>query len=361
MRASIGEGFVVPEFSDLFTGPRAASRIITDHTCAGINNVFGVQISNEFCDYSATGAPLTQTGITEVIQGDPTLRPESSEATNVGFTLSFLEGDLSFQADWLQVDYEDVIFAFRTATLVAFDLVNFESFLRASGSGCNNATCAEALRLDFINNQESDKILREGGTGRLNGIEASFTNLLFQKVEGGDIQLRYRIDAADLPFIGGNYGEFSLNLQATYMDLYEFQTGPVNPIINGAGQRNDSGAGSQIPPIPRWRGRTTLSWNMDNHFARMTGRYHSAVSDLGATGAIRAQNTLGYIPTATYWDLFYSYRMDGLLGDGRTVFSLGVQNMFNKKPHPIEDNGGVDPNLDSPLGTSWTLRVAHEF
>ncbi|XOV87773.1 MAG: TonB-dependent receptor domain-containing protein [Pseudomonadota bacterium] len=359
LRASVGEGFVVPEFGDLFTAPRDAARAVRDPTCGAISTELGVQISDTFCDYNTTGAVLTQTGVVETISGDPSLKPESSTATNVGFTLSLLDGDLSLQADWLEVDYEDVIFQFRAVTLASFDEIRFAEFLQ--GSTCADVTCAEALRLDWINNQEDPKLVREGGTGRLAGASASFTNLLYQKIEGGDVQVRYRLDAQDIPFIGGEYGEFVMTLKGSYMDLYEFQTGPVDPIINGAGQRNDSGAGSQIPPVPRWRATTTLSWSMGKHFARISGRYHSRVSDLTPTGAIRAANTLGYIPTSTYWDLFYSYRFDGLLGDGRTVVSVGVQNAFDKRPHPIEDSGGVDTNLDTPLGTSWTLRLSHEF
>jgi iron complex outermembrane recepter protein len=327
LRASRGEGFVVPEFGDLFTSPREAARAVRDPTCGAISSVLGVEISDAYCDYSA-GAVLTETGVIESIEGDPSLRPESSVATNVGFTLVFLDGDLSFQADWLKVDYEGVIFAFRAATIASFEEVRFAEALQ--GSTCAAVACAETLRLDWINNNETDKLYREGGTGRLTGLSASFTNLLYQKIEGGDVQLRYRFSSSDIPFIGGEYGEFAVNLQGTYSDLYEFQTGPVDPVINGSGQRNDSGAGSQIPPIPRWRGRTTLSWNMDKHFARLTGRYHSKVSDLSPTGTIRAQNLLGYIPSATYWDLFYSYQFDGLMGDGTTTLSLGIQNLFDK-------------------------------
>jgi hypothetical protein len=63
---------------------------------------------------------------------------------------------------------------------------------------------------------------------------------------------------------------------------------------------------------------------------------------------------------STYRDLFYQHAPQELFGvEGETTLSLGIQNVFDHAPRPIEDSGGVDTSIDSPLGRLWTVRLGH--
>jgi hypothetical protein len=369
LRASWGEGFVVPEISQLFTSERIATRgNVLDPLCEAVRQFVMVQLGAESCEYAGTSlTPNRLSDVTERLRGNPELLPESSEVVNVGFTLSLLEGDLSLQADWIEVDYEDVIFNFNITSNLAFEQIRFAELLQSRNctAATNPATCAEQARTDYIRSGQSARITRDdatagAGLGRLRAVQSENVNILARQVKSADFQAIYRFDAADIPLIGADFGDFTLRLGGTYMRDYVLQLNPADAAFSGVGNRNDGTAG--IAPLPRWKAQGALSWTHGAHFARLTARYHHHVDDLTATGGINANaNTRGRIPSATYWDLFYSYRWEGLLGDDTTTISLGVQNLFDHLPRPIEDHGGLDSNLDNPFGTMWTLRLAHEM
>ncbi len=358
VRASYGEGYVVPLMTYLFSAPSTATRQVLDPTCGAIWDELGVQLDGAYCDYDPiTGIPDEEQGVATHTSGNPGLRPETSETVNVGFTLSLLDNDLSISVDWLEADLEGRVFAFNQTTLPAFEQFLFAETLQ--GSSCADATCATQLRADWISDGEAtDRIGRDGGNGRITDIYASRTNLLGGSVSTADFRVNYRFDS---PF--GNYGDFVAGLQGTLMDSFMFQVNPLSPEVEGAGKRNSPGLGSglQLSALPEWRANASLAWSMNNHYARLTGRYHGDVEDLSASGGIRSQNSLGKIPAETYWDLFYTYTAEGLLGDGTTIFTVGVTNLFDTEPTPIEDTGGLEQMLDNPFGTMLTVRLSHEF
>lgn len=354
IRASYGEGFVVPLLTDLFTAPFSSTRQVLDPTCDAINTVLGVQLDSSICNYNPDGSVVVDQGIRVLQTGNPDLKPETSETVNVGFTVLLMDGDLEIGVDWLEAEIDGRVFSFNQNTLPAFESFRFAEALQ--GSTCADIVCATQLRLDWIaNGEDTDRLIRENGTGRVTDLLASRTNLLATEVSTADFRVNYRFDS--------EYGDFMIGLQGTYMDSFKFQTNPVAPQIEGAGKRNSPGLGSglQLSPLPEWRMNASLSWVRGNHYARLTGRYHGDVEDLTGAGGIRAQNSLGKIPAETYWDLYYTYTAEGLLGKGTTIFSLGIQNLLDTEPHPLEDTGGVENLLDNPFGTMVTLRLSHEF
>ncbi|MDA1298567.1 MAG: TonB-dependent receptor [Proteobacteria bacterium] len=357
VRVSYGEGFVVPYLTALFSTPSTATRQVLDPTCSAILSVLGVQLSSDYCDYNANGTAQSEQGVNTHTSGNPNMKPETSETVNIGFTLKLLEGDLTIDVDWLEAEIIGRPFAFNQTTLPAFEEFRFAQTLQ--GSSCADINCATQLRADWIaNGEEVSRIARAGGNGRITDIFASQTNLLGQSIDTADINVRYRFDN---PF--GDYGRFVAGLQATYVDSYKFQTNPIAPTIEGAGKRNNQGLGSgaDIPPLPELRVNLSLSWTYKNHYARLLARYHDEVEDLTASGGIKSQNSLGKVPSETYVDAYYSHTWEGLVEDGTTVVSLGIQNLFDTKPHILEDTGGVENLLDNPFGMIWTLQLSQEF
>jgi outer membrane receptor protein involved in Fe transport len=368
VRASWNQGFVVPELADLFQGRREAARNGIDPTCSVI---MPLELSGEVCNYATVSGLRVNSANNqlEAIQGNPDLDPESSTAVNFGFTLSLLDGDLSIQADYFTVDYDDVLFQLNFQNLASIEQVNFRSFYEGRCGASPTSDCAIQARTEWITTGlETERYTREIdpvsglAIGQIRELRADFVNLLTQKVEAIDYAINYRFEAAQLPLIGGDWGVFNLRLQATQMRKYSFQLDPAAPIIDGVGNRNDTGAGSQIPPIPEWRGTANLGWLYGDHYARLTARYHSGVDDLNLDGTIRAANTRGKIDSSTYWDIFYSYTFQDLFSlKGETQVSLGIQNVFGHETRPIEDNNGIDTNLDNPLKQIWTMRLGHQF
>jgi outer membrane receptor protein involved in Fe transport len=373
IRGSWGEGFVVPEIADLFQGTREATRLAADPTCQAI---LPVEIAAP-CQYQTTSGVRVATASAQIeaISGNPDLEPESSDAYNFGFTLSLLEGDLTIQGDYFTVDYEDVLFQYRAQTVSDSELLLFESFYvdrcgaePTTGTGTpEQIACATQARNDWIlGGFETDRFTRDdfGGQpiGPVNYVIADFVNLLTQEVTTYDLMTSYQWDANEMPLIGGDYGTFEVRVQATYMDEYTYQIDLASPPVDGTGQRNDTGSGSQIPPLPEWRVNTGLTWAFNAHYARLLGRYHGSVDDKAVDGSIRAENTRARINKAWYWDLYYAYAFQGLLGESsETQVSIGIQNVFNHDPLPIEDTSGIDTNLDNPLGRIYTLRLSHQF
>jgi iron complex outermembrane recepter protein len=357
VRASYGEGYVVPYLTHLFSAPSTATRQVLDPTCAAILSVLDVQLSGDYCDYDANGAAETEQGVSTHTTGNPDMKPETSETVNIGFTLKLLEGDLTIDVDWLEAEIIGRPFVFNQTTLPAFEEFRFAQTLQ--GSTCADIGCATQLRADWIaNGEEVSRIAREGGDGRITDIFASRTNLLDQTIDTADLNVRYRFDN---PF--GDHGRFIVGLQGTYVSSYEFQTNPLAPTIDGAGKRNNRGLGSgaDIPPLPQLRVNLSLSWRYGNHYTRLMARYHDEVEDLTASGGIKSQNSLGKVPSETYVDGFYSHTWEGLIEGGTTVVSLGIQNIFDTKPHILEDTGGVENLMDNPFGRIWTLRLNQEF
>ncbi len=387
LRATYGEGFVVPEIGDLFQGQREAQRNVADATCSVILPVVIPSPADPsipaVCNYALPTGTATLPTVasanlqTELISGNPQLSPETSQSYNYGATFVLLDGDLTLQADYFSVDYENVIFALTAGLIQSDETTRFQAFYLGrcgveptTGPGtAAQIACATQARRDWITGAgQSDRITRSidpvSGLpiGSVSQVQADFVNVLAQKVTATDLLASYRFSAQDLPLIGGDYGSFNARLQGTYMETYIFQINPSSVPIEGVGKRNDETGATQIPAVPRWRGLGSLGWNYGDHTARLTGRYHHAISDLTVVGDIRAANVQGYIPSATYWDLYYQFNLGDRFGlGGDTEISLNIANVLDKQPSAIEDDGGIDTNLDSPLGRILSLRVSHSF
>jgi iron complex outermembrane recepter protein len=366
LRATWGEAFIVPTLNGLFLERIEAPRVTTDPTCSVIFPIVVPAINGEdVCVYQETGDMLPITSpVNEVRLGNPNLNPETANTYNVGFTLRLLDGDLSFQADYLRLEYQDVLTLLLESAIQNMEARRFSEFYTNRCGAAPTVECATQARTDWILNGESDAYIRDvhGPSGQRIGfitqVNGGWVNLLSEDVHAVDYQINYRFDASQLPLIGGNWGSFDLRLQATNMLKYEYQDDIESPRVDAAGHRNFMGR----PAIPDWRGQGSLSWRYGQHRTRLTARYHSGVTDRTFDGEIYAGNPRGKIDAATYWDLFYSYTIRDLFGrGGNTQISLGVQNIFGYEPKPIPQRPGLEVTLDSPLRQIWSLRLSHDL
>jgi hypothetical protein len=192
--------------------------------------------------------------------------------------------------------------------------------------------------------------------------------------KGFDVAANYRIAAADLPLIGGNYGEFNFGVDATYVTTYDY-TSFTGVTVEGAGKRNNRVAA--VPPTPELKANLRLAWNLNNHQVTIFGRYLDGVDKaddgdpvcssspfvinvffpgLGVTNPCRKT-----LPSYTTWDLQYSVAIDSLIGDQETVVQVGLINAFDKEAPALVTLGGLETNLYDPRGQTWYIRVKQGF
>jgi iron complex outermembrane recepter protein len=366
LRATWGEAFIVPTLNGLFSERIEAPRVTTDPTCAVIHPILVPEIGGEeVCLYADTEQQLPLTSPIVMVQGgNPDLDPESADTWNFGFTLHLLDADLSLQADYLRLEYKDVLTNLLQNQIQNMEEIRFGQFYSERCGAEPTAECAVQARTDWILTEETDAYVRDvlGATGQPIGfitqVNGGWVNLLSEDVHAIDYQVNYRFDAARLPWIGGDWGSFNVRLQATNMLKYEYQDDIESPRVDAAGHRNFQGR----PAIPKWRGQGNLTWRYGGHRTRITARYHSGVTDTNFDGSLHANNPRGKIEAATYWDIFYSYRMQNLFGrDGNTQVSLGVQNVFGYEPKPVPQRPGLEVSLDNPLRQIWSLRLTHDL
>jgi outer membrane receptor protein involved in Fe transport len=382
LRASFGEGFVVGSLLNLYGDPRTSSVRRADYTCVAIRNIPGIRPGGDNffiqgrtgCAYTGTAASLTGTetqNTEQTLVGNPALKPERSDVYNVGFTLRLLDGDMTLQADYVTVEFENEIFSFTNAVASDVATILFTNFLNARNcpAAMDPVACALQARTDWITTSEDPRWTRDPASGQAPGEPplgaiATFVggadNAAVRTVKMLDVTWAYRFDIAQIPLVGADdLGFIQLRTQATYVDEWDYQPTPASSTFNGAGQRNDSNA---EPPVPRWKVLQTIRWMYDDHTLALTGSYHHHVKDVTSGGLPRETfiNSRSKIPSALYWDLTYVYGWEGLFGDGnRTEVTFGLKNIFDNKPRPIEDNGGVDLYLDGNRnwGRIYTIRL----
>ncbi len=124
-----------------------------------------------------------------------------------------------------------------------------------------------------------------------------------------------------------------MNLQATYMDMYQFQLSADDPVREAVGgQNNDFGA---VPAIPELRANFRVNWVMGQHSVSATTRCVDEVTfDANEFSFQRffpgsTWRSTDVIREWTQLDAFYPYR--GLsVWDGEFNFTLGARNLTDR-------------------------------
>jgi iron complex outermembrane recepter protein len=340
LRASASTSFIAPSVVDLFDKPLTSSQQLSDETC---------RISG--------ACPVVTTSVARTFSGNPDLRPETADIWSAGFTLSLLDDDLRFSFDYLSFAFDNRISTLNGQDVIDADARRFAEFFAGGGT--------RAAWIDPVNkatgNFESQDIRRLGGEI----VEVLTYKVNAQQMDwrGFDVSMLYRWEAAQMPWIGGDYGRFTFALDGTYLQdyLYTLTVDPNEtcagttrrPPCQGAGNRNDRTA--VVPPLPRVRANGRLSWFYGNHSAALIGRYMHHVRE---DSTQRARNP-EYLPNQTLFDLQYTFSLEGLLGArSATSVTLGCLNCLDELPPPIfAPGGGIETFLYDPRGRTWYLRL----
>ena len=342
LRASWNSSFIAPSLTQLYDSPTLQGLSQTTDPFTG---------SSEFTSRT-TG-------------GTPTLAPEKADIFNVGATFTFLDNDLSFSIDYKYFDFTDRII--RPASQEVLDAEAADAV--AAGFALTPAGLA-AFEAAGLNNPG---IQRSPNPGRLlELITTDQINAQSMEWKGFDTSVNYSFDANEIPFIGGDYGQFNAGLDATYIEAYDY-TSFTGETIQGAGNRNYRVAA--VPPTPRIKANARLAWNMNDHQVVIYGRYLSSLNSVRDGDPFSSTNpgTRGFfallgvtnptpdrIGSFTTWDVQYSTSFDTFF-DGKTSVQLGMLNAFDRKAQPLVTLGGLETALYDPRNRTFYARLRHEF
>lgn len=460
-RASLTEGFVTPGLYALFGEPgqyggqrtggsTGGSQLqsVGDYVCDELPEL----VSSEDCFQAGTGANAQQ--VIVIPNANQELGAEYSDLWNAGISFRLFEGSLV-----MDVDYSTVRFNGKAEQLDATNHVNsnrigFEDFMLSRCPGTvldwdNASEVTEETHPDFfvpnpgqeqgrrINAGEYIEMFPEDAACRLSAVKEWITSAANDGVgekgfgsarilrgggenglgltevdrpwvEQGEQEtdtliyaLYYSFDAQDIPFIGGDYGSFGINVSATQMLKMAntlWKQGSAHPLagitVDGVGYRNQDGSlndgtGSDIfaalPPTPEWRVSLGLRWFKDNHILQLSGNWHDEIEDVNPAWEVYRERgllsqgqqdryPLGVQPCAHeqtnracqidsnhYWNLSYSYSVPDLFSFSEVHMNFAIRNLFDTFPDPHNRATGHEPYLDNIMGRQGYMSLTFNF
>lgn len=190
--------------------------------------------------------------------------------------------------------------------------------------------------------------------GDINVIKTPVLNLGNLSTSGIDFTLDYKIPHFDLG--GVNPGDFKAGFASTYTSTYKNDATPGQP-----GAKTIDYAGTytqQFGNITRWRGTLTLNWMRGNWSAQWQSRYINHLTNVNADAAIAGVN----LPMASvlYDSIQIGYKVPSI----HTTFDIGVDNLSNKTPPLIYQNGmnyNVDTSTYDTIGRYYWARATVKF
>ncbi|MEO1117890.1 MAG: TonB-dependent receptor [Pseudomonadota bacterium] len=261
---------------------------------------------------------------------NPDLRPEESDAYNIGISYEPIE-NLVFDLDFWSFEFTDVIIQ-----------ENFQAVLESSP-------------------QDPSRVIRAGDP--LNGpvlqINVGFVNASSVETNGFDFAGRYQWDTSAgiiQPFIEG-----------TFVNKYDLED-PLAGSIDGAGRRNFSNFGTSTPEL---RFNAGLGWLQGAHSANIFARYISDYDDdqncadgLAATGGDCDGARGGFKEIDSWLSIDAQYSVDtAILFDREVapVLTFGVINATGEDPPQVFTNGGFDSRVHDPRGRMFYVRLKQAF
>ncbi|MGI9203559.1 MAG: TonB-dependent receptor plug domain-containing protein [Woeseiaceae bacterium] len=262
--------------------------------------------------------------IAVIVEGAPGLSPQ--EAENFNFGVTFQADNFRASIDYFLFDYEDLIAAEAGA----------QAIVNGQCPGGNNSAPITA-----------DPRVTRDATGQVRQVDSQFVNIGSVETSGIDVNADYTLDWGNSTFI--------FDVGATILDAFDVDTdGDGITEFDGAGSRNQSNNFSTMPEI---RSNGAITWFSGNHTARM------GVNHIGSYDNDQGNNA--EINSWTVWDVLYSYQFTGLVGDGDTTLSVGINNLFDEDPPALyrADTDGTRNGrfLDSGLyNRGWVDRPGYD-
>ncbi|MDB5456296.1 MAG: TonB-dependent receptor, partial [Caulobacter sp.] len=293
-------------------------------------------------------------GIRFTTAGNPNLKAEESESYSIGTVLqpTFIPdrfGRFTLTIDRWQIEQKGIVGTLGSANIAIQDYL-------ARLTNTSNPNVIRAA-------PNADDVAFFAGTGlapvgQITEILDQFKNLQPQTVSGVDIGFIWskRTDTR---------GDFTLNIDASYMDKFSQQ--PAPPIqalfdaraagtINPATPLTDPGDLLRKNGKPEWKSTSTLTWRKGPFQVGGAVIYTGSVLD---TDLLAADGTPYTVESQTIANLYVQYRIldKGMLSDTR--LRVGARNLFDKDP-PLS-SGGYLGALYNPYARYWYFNVSKSF
>lgn len=351
LRGSYSEGFRAPNLEQINA---------TQYSRAGSNN-----------DYVRCEAELRAGRITDftacsftgsysnVISGNPDLKPEESKNYTAGFIFRpvFIPerfGDFSLTMDWWRIRQSGVVGQFGQQNALVLDYL-----LRTQGSSNPRVVRATPTTSD---------VAQFAGTGlapagRVLEIYDEFVNLLPQEVEGLDIALAWWL-------VGTRWGDFSVNLNAAHLDKFEREISDTEQDLYDARNAGEINAATPLGTArdllrrdgrPEWRYAGSLTWDIGAVQVGAFAQYIGSVVDSGFLGLDGEPYRLDSTLTG---NLYVQYTF-GDFGWGRGArVRLGARNITDEQP-PLTsgsvNSGAYMGSLYNPYGRYLYVNISTTF
>ena len=305
VRSSFNKGFRAPTLFDLF-GPQTTTNSSDTYNdpllCPGGTPVPGAN-PNIVCDQQQN----IRGG------GNPDLQPERSRTWSVGAVFEPLPA-LTVSADYWDIKLKDQISQLAEQTIFA-DFPRYRDLFVYDASGT-----------------------------RLNYVLDITSNLGEVRTRGLDLSVLYRLPR-------NPWGNFSVSLDGTYVNKYEYQNERGGSFTQNAGRYADA------TPVFRWRHNLLLTMVRGDYTFNLSNRYMSHYVDQNTSVAPEFFNNVGHYST---WSLSTTFT-------GNKLFELtaGIKNLFDEEP-PFTNQVtnfqlGYDPRYTDPLGRTVYARLTYKF
>ena len=304
VRASANKGFRAPTLFDLH-GP-----LITTFTsdpyddprlCPGGNVIPGAN-PNIACN----SQQFVQQG------GNPNLSPERSRTYSAGIVLEPTR-DLTLSFDWWNIKLKDQINFLAEQTIFG-NFAKYQNLFNYTPNG---------LTLNYVTDVTQ--------------------NLGEVRTRGLDVSILYRLPK-------NPFGTFTVNMDGTYVNKYEYQNERGGPFTQNAGVYADA------TPVFRWRHNLLLSWNQGDWTVNLINRYNSHYRDQNAVDP-------GFERHVKHWSI---WTLSGTYTANKKVdFTAGIKNLLDEDP-PFTNQSttfqrGYDPRYTDPLGREVFMRATYKF
>ena len=305
VRGSFNKGFRAPTLFDLY-GPQSTT------------NTSDTYDDPVLCPNGvpAAGAnPNVVCGQQQNIRqgGNPDLSPEKSRTFSAGIVVEPIPR-LTLSADYWQIKLKDQISALAEQTVFG----NYPKY--------------------------QDLFVYDPSGTRLNYVLDITSNLGEVKTRGLDLSLLYRMPKSPI-------GNFSISLDGTYVNKYEYQNERGGAFTQNAGRYADA------TPVFRWRHNLLLTLIRGDYTFNLSNRYMSHYEDQNTAVAPEFYNKVGHYST---WSVSATYT-----GNEKFEFTAGVKNLFDEEP-PFTNQVtnfqlGYDPRYTDPLGITPYMRLTYKF
>jgi len=284
----------------------------------------------------------------QLLSGNPNLRPEASDTTSFGvvFTPTFVKG-FSMTVDFYNIRVNDLIQSIAPNVSVNECLAGVQAF-------CN-----------FIERGPDGSLLGPGGF-----VNAQFLNTGYEQTKGYDIEINYHFRLSDIAWGGftvPDWGSVSMNFVGTYVESFITQPLTGGPTYNCAGLYGPV-CGN---PDPHWRNKLRVTWSTPWNFD-LSGqwRYVGGVKLDTNEGNTLLNNSPyfdevdNHLAGVSYFDLTGTWRVkDGF------VIRAGINNLFDRDPPLVADgacaaascNGNTYPGVYDALGRTMFVGLTAKF